>query len=69
MQSRVYEYSNATVWVHYPDIADSENERRLQQIKRSAERLLREVIKAEETKLTKERNTANDAERTDPKVH
>lgn len=69
MQSRVYEYPNATVRVHFPDIADSENERRLQQIKRSAERLLREVIKAEETKLTKERNTANDAERTDPKVH
>ena len=47
MQSRVFTYPNATVRVHFPDIADSENEKRLQQIKRSAEKLLREIIKAE----------------------
>lgn len=50
MQSRVFTYPNATVRVNFPDIADDENERRLREIKRSAEALLRAVIKAEETK-------------------
>lgn len=68
MQSRVFTYPNATVRVHFPDIADSENEKRLEQIKRSAEKLLREVIEARQAR-EKERNRANDAERTDPKVH
>ena len=47
MQCRVFTYPDAIVRVHFPDIADSENEKRLRQIKRSAEMLLREVIKAE----------------------
>jgi hypothetical protein len=50
MQSRVFTYPNATVRVHFPDIAKEENEKRLQEIKRSAEALLRAVIKAEEAK-------------------
>ena len=48
MQSRVFTYPNATVRVNFPDIADDENERRKQAIKRAAERFLRAVIKAEE---------------------
>jgi hypothetical protein len=54
MQSRVFTYPNATVRVHFPDIADSENERRLREIKRSAEALLRAVIIAEEKERKKQ---------------
>ena len=49
METRVFKYPNATVRVHTPDISDEENEIRLERIKQSAERLLREVIKAEES--------------------
>lgn len=48
MQSRFFEFSNATVRVNYADIAEEENKRRLQEIRRSAEIILRAVIKAEE---------------------
>lgn len=49
MQSRetVIKYPNATVRVHRPDLSDEERERRMAEIKRSAENLLREVIKNE----------------------
>ena len=47
MQSRVFEYPNATVRVHFPDIAEDENERRLKEIKLSAELLLKALIKSE----------------------
>lgn len=49
MQSReqVFKYPNATVRVHRPDLAPEERERRMKNIKQSAEMLLREVIKSE----------------------
>ena len=56
MQSRVYTFPNATVRVNYPDITDSENEKRLQQIKRTAEKLLREIINAEELRNKRKEN-------------
>lgn len=47
MQSRVFEYSNATVRVHFPDVADSEREKRLKEIKLSAELVLKALLKSE----------------------
>lgn len=47
MQSRVFEYPNATVRVHFPDVADSENEKRLKEIKLSAELVLKALLKSE----------------------
>lgn len=48
-QTRVFQYPNATVRVHIPDLATSEREKRLNEVKLSAEILLREVIKNEYT--------------------
>lgn len=47
MQSRVFTYPNATVRVHIPDVAQSEKDRNFRELKRSAELLLRELIKLE----------------------
>lgn len=49
MQSReqVFHYPNAIVRVHRPDIAEDERAKRMAEIKRSAEMLLREVIRNE----------------------
>ena len=46
-QTRVFNYPNATVRVHIPDLAPEEREKRLNAVKKSAEMLLREVIKNE----------------------
>jgi ribosome recycling factor len=46
-QTKVFKYSNATVRVHIPDLAPEEREKRLKEIKLSAEMLLREVIRNE----------------------
>jgi hypothetical protein len=46
-QTRVFKYPNATVRVHIPDLAPEEREKRLNAVKKSAEMLLREVIKNE----------------------
>ena len=54
-QIKVYKYPNATVRVHIPDLAPEEREKRLNAVKKSAELLLREVIKSEYTT----RNTDN----------
>ena len=48
-QIKVYKYPNATVRVHIPDLAPEEREKRLNVVKKSAEMLLREVIKNEYT--------------------
>ena len=45
MQSRVFEYPNAIVRVHIPDLATEEREKRMREIKRSAEMLLKGVVK------------------------
>ena len=47
MQSRVFEYPNATVRVHIPDIAEDERNKRIKEIKLSAELLLKALIKSE----------------------
>ena len=46
-QTRVFNYPNAIVRVHIPDLAPEERERRLNKVKLSAEKLLREVIRNE----------------------
>ena len=58
MQGRVmtFEYSNATVRVHLPDIASDVREKRMADIKRSAEMLLKGVL-------------MYDAKGTDPQVY
>lgn len=45
MHSRVFTYPNATVRVHIPDLAPEEREKRLNEIKRSAEILLKGVVR------------------------
>lgn len=45
MQCRVFQYPNATVRVHIPDLATDEREKRLKEVKRSAEMLLKGVVK------------------------
>ena len=47
MQSRVFEYPNATVRVHFPDVADNEREKRIKEIKLSAELVLKALLKSE----------------------
>lgn len=42
---RVFEYPGWIIRVHIPDISDEENERRMKQVRKSAEALLKEVIK------------------------
>lgn len=44
-QTKIFEYPNAIVRVHIPNLAKEEREKRLKEIKLSAEKLLREVIK------------------------
>jgi hypothetical protein len=43
MQCRVFKYPNATVRVHIPDLAPEERERRMEEIKKAAEILLKGV--------------------------
>lgn len=50
-QTRIFNYSNATVRVHIPDLAPEEREKRLKEVKLSAEKLLREVIRSEYSTL------------------
>ena len=56
MQCRVFEYPNATVRVHIPDLAPEEKAKRMREIKRAAEILLKGVV-------------ANDAKGTDTTIH
>ena len=42
---RVFEYPGWIIRVHIPDISDEENERRMKQVRKSAEALLKEVSK------------------------
>ena len=46
-REKVYKYPNATVRVHRPDICEEEKAKRMKEIKLSAEMLLREMIKNE----------------------
>jgi hypothetical protein len=42
---KVFEYPNAIVRVHIPDISDEERERRMKAVRKAAEALLKEVHK------------------------
>ena len=44
MQCRVFEYPNATVRVHIPDLAPEEKAKRMEEIKKAAEGLLKGVV-------------------------
>ena len=44
MQCRVFEYPNATVRVHIPDLAPEEKAKRMNEIKKAAEKLLKGVV-------------------------
>ena len=46
-QTKVFNYPNATVRVHIPDLAPEVKEKRHKEIKLAAEMLLREVIRNE----------------------
>ena len=46
-QTKIFNYPNATVRVHLPDLAPEEREKRLSEVKKSAEMLLREVLRNE----------------------
>ena len=46
-QTRVFNYPDAIVRVHIPDLAPEEKEKREKEIKLAAEMLLREVIRNE----------------------
>lgn len=46
-KKKTFKYPNATVRVHRPDLTDGEREKRMSEIKRSAEALLREVLRNE----------------------
>ena len=48
MQSRVFTYPNAIVRVHFPDIAEEENRKQLEEIRRSAERVLQSLYFGDE---------------------
>lgn len=42
---KTFTYPNAIVRVHFPDLSDEENEKRMKRIRKAAEELLKEVRK------------------------
>ena len=44
-QDRAFEYPNAIVRVHIPDLADDEREKRMKEVKLSAEMILKGAMK------------------------
>ena len=46
-QDRIFEYPNAVVRVHIPDLAEDERQRRIKEVKISAEKILKEVMRNE----------------------
>ena len=46
-REQVFKYPNATVRVHTPDLSEFEKEKRTKELKRSAELVLKEVLKNE----------------------
>lgn len=51
MQSQEFKYHNAIVRVHIPDLAEDERQKRMKELKRTAEMILKEVIKNEYSTL------------------
>lgn len=50
-QTKVFNFPNATVRVHIPDLAPEEREKRLNALKKSVEMLMREVLINEQKEL------------------
>lgn len=44
---RIFTYPNAVVRVHFPDLAEEENRKRMQEIRKAAEEILKERIRNE----------------------
>ena len=51
MQCQEFKYANAIVRVHTPDLAEDEKQRRMKEVKSSAEKLLKGVMKNEYSTL------------------
>ena len=51
MQSQEFKYANAIVKVHIPDLAEDEKQRRMKEIKCSAEKIIKGVMKNEYSTL------------------
>lgn len=49
-KTQVFTYPNAIVRVHFPDLTDDENKRRMKKIHKAAEELLKDQIKRKEKK-------------------
>ena len=47
MQCQEFKYANAIVRVHTPDLAEDEKERRMKEVRSSAEKIMKEVLKNE----------------------
>ena len=67
-REKVYKYPNATVRVHRPDICEEERAKRMKEIKLSAEMLLREMIKNENS-TNKQQEAKNEPKRIDTKLY
>ena len=52
--TKTYTYPDAIIRVHFPDISDEENERRMKRIKKSAAELVKEKIKLERKRKERE---------------
>ena len=57
MQSQEIRYSNAIVRVHRPDLANDEREKRMKEIRISAEKILKGVIKNDTSNLRNYNNS------------
>ena len=44
-QEKTFKYSNATVRVHIPDLAEDEKQKRMAEVKRTAEKILKEQLR------------------------
>ncbi len=68
MQNQVFEYPNATVRVHFPDIAEIDNKIQLEEIKRSAERVLQKLYYGDEEEEQMKGIQQYESKRTDPQI-
>lgn len=55
-QEKTFKYANAIVKVHIPDLAEGERQRRMKEVRSSAEKILKGVIKNEHSTLDTNNN-------------
>ena len=48
-ETRVFTYPNAIVRVHFPDLTEEENKKRMKQLHKAAEEILKEVQHAKKS--------------------